>query len=90
MGKILFGAKGDDVCAFVGLSKLIFVLQRVSPLRRRQGGFAVAPLTPSQCTPMLIELYRKFLVSVPFVPLSSNIAPAILQKSRFKILNFVV
>ena len=39
---------------------------------------------------MLIELYRKFLVSVPFVPLSSNIAPAILQKSRFKILNFVV
>ena len=28
----------------------------ISPLRRRQGGFAVAPLTPSQCTPMLLGL----------------------------------
>ena len=34
MGKILLGAKGNDVC----LSKLIFVLQRVSPLRRRPEG----------------------------------------------------
>ena len=38
MGKILLGAKGNDVCGFVGLSKLIFVLQRVSPLRRRPEG----------------------------------------------------
>ena len=37
-GKILLGAKGNDVCGFVGLSKLIFVLQRVSPLRRRPEG----------------------------------------------------
>ena len=29
----------------------------ISPLRRRQGGFAVAPLTPSHCTPMLLDFY---------------------------------
>ena len=28
----------------------------ISPLRRRGGGFAVAPSTPSQCTPMFLEL----------------------------------
>ena len=27
----------------------------ISLLRERQGGFAVAPLTPSQCTPMLLD-----------------------------------
>ena len=35
-----------------------FVTQRVSRLRTRRGGFAVAPSTPSQCTPMLLELFR--------------------------------
>ena len=29
----------------------------ISPLRRRQGGFAVAPLTPSHCTPMLLDFH---------------------------------
>ena len=33
-------------------------LQGISPLRRRVGGFAVAPDTPSQCTPMFLGLYR--------------------------------
>ena len=32
-----------------------FLLQEVSPLRRRVGGFAVAPDTPSQCTPMCLD-----------------------------------
>ena len=35
---------------------MLFCAAGVSPLRRRQGGFAVAPLTPSQCTPMLLGL----------------------------------
>ena len=34
------------------------LLQRISPLRRRQGGFPVAPLTPSQRTTMFLGLYR--------------------------------
>ena len=32
--------------------------QGISPLRRRVGGFAVAPDTPSQCTPMRLDFYR--------------------------------
>ena len=32
-------------------------LQRESRLRARQGGFAVAPLTPSQRTPMFLDFY---------------------------------
>ena len=32
----------------------------ISPLRRRVGGFAIAPDTPSQCTPMLLDFYRGF------------------------------
>ena len=31
------------------------LLQRISPLRRRGGGFAIAPSTPSQRTPMFLE-----------------------------------
>ena len=33
----------------------------ISLLRERQGGFAVAPLTPSQRAPMLLDFYRGFL-----------------------------
>ena len=33
------------------------LLQGISPLRRRVGGFAVAPDTPSQCTLMFLGLY---------------------------------
>ena len=42
-------------CAVVPL-----MLQKVSPLRRRGGGFPLAPSTPSGCTPMLLGFYRKF------------------------------
>ena len=35
----------------------LFRKQGNSPLRRRVGGFAVAPDTPSQCTPMFLGLY---------------------------------
>ena len=35
----------------------LFCKRGISPLRRRQGGFAVAPLTPSQCTPMLLDFH---------------------------------
>ena len=33
-------------------------LQGISRLRARVGGFAVAPDTPSQCTPMQLDRYR--------------------------------
>ena len=42
------------------------LLQRISPLRRRQGGFPLAPSTPSGCTPMLLGFYRKFYGSFPY------------------------
>ena len=32
----------------------------ILPLRRRVGGFAIAPDTPSQRTPMLLDFYWKF------------------------------
>ncbi len=40
-----------------GFLLLVFFVAGVSPLRRRVGGFAVAPDTPSQCTPMFLGLY---------------------------------
>ena len=48
-------------CAVVPL-----MLQRVSPLRRRGGGFPIAPSTPSGCTPMLLGFYRKFYGSFTY------------------------
>ena len=49
------------------IRNLFFCVAGVSPLRRRQGGFAVAPLTPSHCTPMFLEWYCSYcIVSVPF------------------------
>ena len=35
-----------------------FLLQEVSPLRRRVGGFAVAPDSPSHCTSMFLDFSR--------------------------------
>ena len=35
-----------------------FLLQEVSPLRRRVGGFAVAPDAPSHCTSMFLDFSR--------------------------------
>ena len=35
-----------------------FLLQKVSPLRRRVGGFAVAPDAPSHCTSMFLDFSR--------------------------------
>ena len=35
-----------------------FLLQEVSPLRRRIGGFAVAPDAPSHCTSMFLDFSR--------------------------------
>jgi len=37
---------------------MVVFVAGVSLLRERQGGFAVAPLTPSHCAPMLLGLYR--------------------------------
>ena len=37
-----------------------FCVAGISRLRARQGGFALAPLTPSQRTPMFLILYRCF------------------------------
>ena len=48
-------------CAVVPL-----MLQRVSPLRRRGGGFPLAPSTPSGCTPMFLGFYRKFYGSFTY------------------------
>ena len=40
----------------------------ISPLRRRVGGFAIAPDTPSQRTPMLLDFYRGFLIMTLLFP----------------------
>ena len=42
---------------FWGYPCLTFALQRVSPLRRRPEGFAVALWTASHCTPMFLDCY---------------------------------
>ena len=44
----------------------------ISPLRRRGGGFAIAPDTPSQCTPMLLDFYRGFLIMTLLFPEQRN------------------
>ena len=41
-----------------------FLLQEVSPLRRRVGGFAVAPDTPSQRSPMQLDFYRNISLRI--------------------------
>ena len=48
----------------------------ISPLRRRVGGFAIAPDTPSQCTPMLLDFYRGFFMMTLLFPEQRNFKPA--------------
>ena len=55
------GMKTDEVCGrpleTFGLPcGLIFLVAGISRLRARQGGFPIAPLTPSVRTPMFLEL----------------------------------
>ena len=55
----------------------IIAIRGISPLRRRVGGFAIAPDTPSQHTPMLLGFYRGFslLCSCFFLfPLKTHVA----------------
>ena len=47
----------------------------ISPLRRRVGGFAIAPDTPSQRTPMLLDFYRGFLIMTLLFPEQRNCNP---------------
>jgi len=46
-----WGRKCLFLCCLTCLIFMFFVRQRVSPLRRRPGGFAVAPWTPSRQPP---------------------------------------
>ena len=48
----------------------------ISPLRRRVGGFAVAPDTPSQRTPMLLNFYLGFLLMTLLFPEHRNFKTA--------------
>ena len=52
---------GRDQVAGLATIAALSRTQGISLLRERQGGFAFAPLTPSQCTPMLLDFYRGFL-----------------------------
>ncbi len=54
---VLCRAKWRDRTAWLPVIAGLFRKQGLSPLRRRVGGFAVAPDTPSQCTPMFLGLY---------------------------------
>ena len=47
----------DERHPFFSFVAWFHLLQRESRLRARQGGFAVAPLTPSQRTPMFLDFY---------------------------------
>ena len=49
---------GRDQTACLSDVAGLFRKQGISRLRARVGGFAVAPDTPSQCTPMFLGLYR--------------------------------
>ena len=51
---------GRDQVAGLATIAALSRTQGISPLRRRVGGFAIAPDTPSQCTPMLLDFYRGF------------------------------
>ena len=48
---------GRDQTAWLPVIAGLFRKQGISRLRARVGGFAVAPDTPSQCTPMFLGLY---------------------------------
>ena len=51
---------GRDQVAGLATIAALSRTQGISPLRRRVGGFAIAPDTPSQRTPMLLDFYRGF------------------------------
>ena len=55
---VLCRAKWRDQTACLSDVAGLFRKQGNSPLRRRVGGFAVAPDTPSQRTPMQLDRYR--------------------------------
>ena len=55
---VLCRAKWRDQTACLSDVAGLFRKQGNSPLRRRVGGFAVAPDTPSQCTPMRLDFHR--------------------------------
>ena len=55
---VLCRAKWRDRTAWLPVIAGLFRKQGISRLRARVGGFAVAPDTPSQCTPMFLGLYR--------------------------------
>ena len=54
---VLCRAKWRDQTACLSDVAGLFRKQGISRLRARVGGFAVAPDTPSQCTPMFLGLY---------------------------------
>ena len=49
---------GRDQTAWLPVIAGLFRKQGISRLRARVGGFAVAPDTPSQCTPMRLDFHR--------------------------------
>ena len=49
---------GRDRTAWLPVIAGLFRKQGISRLRARVGGFAVAPDTPSQCTPMRLDFHR--------------------------------
>ena len=61
----------DQVAGLASIAALSRT-QGISLLRERQGGFAVAPLTPSQCTPMFIGFYRSIKNRMRFSCLIPN------------------
>ena len=55
---VLCRAKWRDRTAWLPVIAGLFRKQGISRLRARVGGFAVAPDTPSQCTPMRLDFHR--------------------------------
>ena len=67
---------GRDQVAGLATIATLSRTQGISPLRRRVGGFAIAPDTPSQRTPMLLDFYRGFLLMALLFPKHRNFEPA--------------
>ena len=66
---------GRDQVAGLATIAALSRTQGISPLRRRVGGFAIAPDTPSQRTPMLLDFYRGFLIMTLLFPEQRNCNP---------------